>query len=127
MEVDAESGLRAGARLTVNALAVNEPEDIPNNHDDVMQELTRKMYALCFTFSFSFTGKTLKQVENKRRMEYGMVVAREKSVFVGEPDSFLDPGSFLRATAYMLSAHMLSQFHLSVRLSVCLSVCLSHG
>ena len=32
---------------------------------------------------------------------------------------------FLRATAYMLSAHMLSQFRPSVRLSVCLSVCLS--
>jgi len=33
--------------------------------------------------------------------------------------------TFLRATAYMLSAHMLSQFRPSVRLSVCLSVCLS--
>ena len=31
----------------------------------------------------------------------------------------------LRATAYMLSAHMLSQFRPSVRLSVCLSVRLS--
>ena len=29
---------------------------------------------------------------------------------------------FFRATAYMLSAHMLSQFRPSVRLSVCLSV-----
>jgi len=29
----------------------------------------------------------------------------------------------LRATASMLSAHMLSQFRLSVRPSVCLSVC----
>jgi len=34
---------------------------------------------------------------------------------------------FLRATAYMLSAHMLSQFRPSVRLSVRLYVCLSHG
>ena len=32
------------------------------------------------------------------------------------------PFSFLRATAYAVSAHMLSQFRPSVRLSVCLSV-----
>jgi len=37
------------------------------------------------------------------------------------------PLEFLRATAYMLSAHMLSQFRLSVRPSVRLSVRLSHG
>jgi len=35
--------------------------------------------------------------------------------------------SFLRATAYMLSAHMLSQFRPSVCLSVCPSIRLSHG
>ena len=35
--------------------------------------------------------------------------------------------SFLRATAYMLSAHMLSQFRPSVRLSVCPSVCHTGG
>ena len=34
---------------------------------------------------------------------------------------------FLRATAYMLSAHILSQFRPSVRPSVRLSVRLSHG
>jgi len=35
----------------------------------------------------------------------------------------ITPTEFLRATAYMLSAHMLSQFRPSVRLSVCPSVC----
>jgi len=34
---------------------------------------------------------------------------------------------FLRATASMLSAHMLSPFRPSVRPSVCPSVCPSHG
>jgi len=61
MEVDAEAGLRSGARLLVNTLTVtDQPEEPPtNNHDDAVEELTGKMYALPLYFQFRFTGGLL--------------------------------------------------------------------
>ena len=55
MAVDSESGLRCGARLTVNTLAVTEPDDTNDYHDDDMAELTGNMYVRAHSFNFSFT------------------------------------------------------------------------
>ena len=51
MAVDADTGLRPGARLIVNTLAVTEPQDTENNRDDDMEELTGKKYVLVLSLS----------------------------------------------------------------------------
>jgi len=76
MEVDVEAGLRPGARLTVNTLAVSDPEDQPINHDDAMEELTGKMYVIHLSFSFSFTlmRTVIRWVEKKG--EWKLIITR---------------------------------------------------
>jgi len=47
----------AVGHLLVNTLAVtDQPEHTPVHHDDAMEELTGKMYALPLYFQFRFTG-----------------------------------------------------------------------
>jgi len=53
MEVAADGGLKAGARLIVNTLPVADSEDSLNNHDRDMEELTGKMYVLSVSVSVS--------------------------------------------------------------------------
>ena len=70
-------------------------------------------YRICLVVdSFLF------DIWHRMRIDSDVMVAMSK------PSHFF---ILLRVTAYMLSAHMLSQFRLSVRPSVCPSVRLSHG
>ena len=51
MEVDAEAGLRSGARLMVNRPADAEPDRVELNRDDDMEELTGKMCVVSLSLS----------------------------------------------------------------------------